>query len=351
MIWLITSACPNRCGYCVVGTHRAGASESPFGAADGPPPDPLRVAGEIVQAGFADVIFAGGEPLLEPRLAEVAGALQGGTRLAAFTGGAPGDPDRLVARLDGISRIVLSLDAADPTLNDTLRGRVGATKDLLAVADAIRRHHPRMGISFNTVVSRSNVETLGEVWAGIRRFDPDSWSLTLVGDNGTFQPGDSLPDRAQVERFYRRIVPVLAARMGRAELVVLPVPYPLLLRGLPPLHWAEPEPSLDAELAAEFDRIACGDHNRTFVTRHGCPLAGTDVTIGPSGLVWPCSQAPILQSQYAIGDLRQEGLGAILAGEPLRAFRERLPHPPCFRCWAPSNVPRKDLARILCRSR
>jgi len=101
------------------------------------------------------------------------------------------------------------------------------------------------------------------------------------------------------------------------------------------------------ELKAELDRFARGDHNASFVKRHGCPLVGRDITIGVAGDAHPCSQAPIIKRRFSLGNLREQSLRKILESDALTAFGRGVPHAPCTRCWAPSNVPRSVLEGIL----
>ncbi|RYE83485.1 MAG: radical SAM/SPASM domain-containing protein [Myxococcales bacterium] len=234
-------------------------------------------------------------------------------------------------------------------LNDLIRGRRGISDDLVRLAVALRQRSPRLGLSVNTVVSRQNVDTVASVWERMRPLGLDSWSLTLAGDNFGGRPAGSWLSRRQVEDFYLHTVPALATRLGRerVELVVLPVPFPLQAARVPPTRWGAEAPRLRAELDVEFERYTVGDYNRGFVERCGCPLVGLDLSIGVGGEVYPCSQSPILQPEFAIGDLTTTSLADILAGEPLRAFAAAVPHAPCTRCWAPSNLPRGRLLEVL----
>ena len=125
--------------------------------------------------------------------------------------------------------------------------------------------------------------------------------------------------------------------------MLFPVPAPLL--GVPIVRWGDERERLG--LDDELRRFARGDYNATFAERHGCPLVGLDISIGVDGEVYPCSQAPILRSEYALGSLRQSSLPTLLEPERLARFAAAVPHPPCRRCWAPSNVPKDVLARLL----
>ncbi len=342
IIWVLNAACPSRCAYCDIDSQRATRALSTA--------DVERVCGEIIEAGFREVIFVGGEPLLSPTLPAALAALAGRCQVAVFTGGLPGPLDRPLAALGAsVERVVLSIDSGQPALNDLIRGRRGISADLLRLGAALREQRPTIGLSVNTVVSRQNADTVADVWERVRPLGLDSWSLTLAGDNFRGSPRESLLSRDQVARFYLRTVPALATRLAseRVELVVLPVPFVLLAARVPMARWGVEAPRWRDELAAEFERLAEGDYNRSFVEACGCPLVGLDLSIGVGGEVYPCSQAPVLKPEHIVGDLTRDSLATILASEPLRAFGAGVPHAPCTRCWAPSNLPREELHATL----
>jgi hypothetical protein len=344
VIWVIHAACPSRCAYCAI--------ESQDGKRSLPEAEARRVAEEIVALGYEQVILVGGEPLLYPHLPAVLDVLAGRTEVALFTGGIPGDPRRSLDKMRvGVDRVVLSIDVGIDAENDLVRGRKGITRDVLALAEALRQDMPHVGLSVNTVVSRANVRALPSVWERMAPFRVDSWALTLAGDNFGASPAGQLPSREAIETLYRVTIPALARTLsGHAELVVLPIPLPLLEQRVPPSAWDAPRWAHDTAVNAELDRFAVGDHNASFVARYGCPLAGRDVSIGVEGEVYPCSQAPILEPKYVVGHTGG-GLRAALEGGPMRAFVGGVPHAPCRRCWAPSNVDRPVLEAVLARAR
>ena len=213
----------------------------------------------------------------------------------------------------------------------------------------MRDRIPRIDRSVNTVVSRFNVESLESVWDRMSPFRIDSWSLTLAGDFFQGSPRHAFLSEAALETFYLRTVPALAARLARdrAELVVLPVPMPFLSARLPASRWGEAPPEMRAELETELALYARGEYNATFVRRFGCPLVGIDVVIGVGGEIHPCSQPPIIHPDHVVGNVKSESLASILEGERLRRFGATVPNRPCTRCWAPSNIPRETLLRIV----
>jgi hypothetical protein len=342
VIWVLNAACPSRCVYCDIESQRATRVLTAE--------EVERVSHEILGAGFREVVFVGGEPFLSPELPVALRVLAGRVRIAVFTGGLPGTTDKVVGLVgQGVSRLVFSIDSGRDASNDLIRGRKGITRDLIGLATELRRQFPRVDMSVNTVVSRHNAGTLADVWERMEPFRLDSWALTLVGDNFTGSPREHLLDRAQLERFYLTDVPALAARLSekRAELVVLPVPFPFLVAQVPARAWAQAAAKYRAEVDAELEHYAVGDYNRTFVGRCGCPLVGVDVSIGVGGEVHPCSQAPALQPEYVVGQLKRERLADVLAGEALATFGRGVPHLPCTRCWAPSNVERGRLLSVV----
>ena len=342
VIWVLNAACPSRCVYCDIESQRAARVLSAE--------EVERACGQVLAAGFREVVFVGGEPFLSPELPVALRVLAGRCKIAVFTGGLPGQTDKVVGLVrQGVDRLVFSIDSGRENANDLIRGRKGITRDLLGLVLDLRRHFPRLDMSVNTVVSRHNAGTLGDVWDAMEGFRPDSWALTLVGDNFTGSPREHMLDRAQIEAHYLVTIPALARRLElrRAELVVLPIPFPFLVARLPPGSWGDGAARHHPELAGEFDLYTRGEYNRTFVERCGCPLVGVDISIGVGGEVHPCSQAPALQPDFVVGNLKHGSLADVMAGEALAKFAAGVPHAPCARCWAPSNVERGRLLQIV----
>ena len=346
-MWMFTAACPSRCTYCDIHSQKGKKGLSTA--------EVERVAEELIEQGFSEVMFAGGEPFLSPDLPVALRVIGGRARTAIFTGGLPGLVDRAidVLREGRVDRLVYSIDSASRERNDLIRGREGVTDDLLELAAAVRDRLPRLDRSVNTVVSRFNVDGLADVWERMAPYGLRSWSLTLAGDFFEGKPSHALLSVEALEDLYLRTIPALAARVARdgAELVVLPIPFPLLSTGIPPARWGEGGDELRAEIRVELELFARGEHNATFVRRCGCPLVGMDVVIGVGGEIHPCSQAPIIQPSYVVGNVKTEPLADILAGRALSEFRAGMPHSPCTRCWAPSNIPREMLVELTAAAR
>ena len=340
---MFTDACPSRCVYCDIASQRGRQRLTG--------PQVETVARQLIELGFEETMFAGGEPFLSPHLPAALRILAGHTRTAVFTGGLPGVTDKVVETCaqESIDRVVFSMDSGDPVINDEIRGREGITAALVELAEAVRARSLRVGRSINTVVSRHNVEVLDGVWDKMGAYGFNSWSLTVAGDFFEGSPEDSFLSPDQLERFYLETVPRLAKRLGGegAELIVLPTPQPLLEAGLHPVQWGFAAARHRRALQKEFEHYARGDYNASFVRRYGCPLVGKDIVIGVGGEIHPCSQAPIIHPRYVVGNVKDQTISEILEGEKLAAFRADVPHDPCLRCWAPSNIPRETLTSLM----
>jgi radical SAM protein with 4Fe4S-binding SPASM domain len=343
VIWVLTSTCPSRCVYCDI--------ESQTRLSDLESDEIARVASEIRSAGFRDVIFVGGEPLLSPALPRALEALGPDIDKAVFTGGIPGDAARWVRALAGANRLVVSLDAANEDENDRVRGRPGITRALLNFLDVVQRELPELYLSSNTVVSKHNVERVAEVWDLLKPRKLTGFALTLAGENFEHSPLLHLASKTWLEKLYFELVPPLARRVRAdgTDFVMLPIPLPLLEARIPPERWDERAVTSSDVVRAELERFSRGDHNRAFVERYGCPLVGRDITVGVAGDVHPCSQAPIIKREYVLGNVKERSLQSLLDGPELAEFAERMPHAPCHRCWAPSNVPREVLDVVVPR--
>lgn len=340
MIWAINAACPSRCVYCGIATQREKRELEAEEA--------VKLAREVVDAGFREVVFVGGEPLLYKHLPAVLDVLAGRVEVAVFSGGLPEDPRRWLDVLRrGATRLVLSIDAGDEDKNDLVRGRRGVSLEVWSLAEAVRRELPQLDVSVSSVITPQSAPLLAATWGRIRELRPTAWVAVLAGDNFDERPSSHFLDRNELERLYFVDAPALARRIAAeasgTDFMLFPVPLPLF--GTPLSRWSEArdQPGLDTELLL-YSR---GDYNATFAERHGCPLVGMDISIGVDGEIYPCSQAPILKSEYALGSSRQSSLSSLLEPERLARFRDAVPHAPCRRCWAPSNLPRDVLARLL----
>ena len=250
MIWVLNAACPSRCSYCAVETQRAAPLARERVAA---------AARDILANGFAEVIFVGGEPLL----ARPARGPRGARR--ALRGGrvhrqVAGDPKRHVD--------VLARRHAPGSLARRRRRRRQRQ------APRTRGRHPRARRAGHRGPGRAAGDApVGQLGGdaderracahrGARRaWGPDSWSLTLAGDNfdGRAPDGHFL-ERAQEAHYPGASRGSRPSSRPRGASRGAPVP-PLPRRGAPRASGTSTPPATAPPLDAEFDRYARGDYN------------------------------------------------------------------------------------------
>lgn len=343
---MVTPACPSRCVYCGIEEHQGQKTLTRDQV--------VRVAGEVVEAGFSEVILGGGEALIYAHVLPLIETVRDDLSVALFSGGVPGATERCLELIgQGIRRVVFSIDGPDALLNDRLRGRLGITTAVKELAAGVRGRYPDISVSFNTVVSRHNCDRLLELLDVVLSFDPHGWALTLVGDNYGISPGGDLPSAEQLRRLYLETIPEIGRRVAgrRFDLIALPLPVALLSERRDATRWPAlaADPIRASSIERDLAEFARGNHNRTFASEFRCPLIGSDIGISASGWVYPCSGFPTFHEGYKMGDLREQSLGEILGGEAMAAFAAGFPSEACSRCWAPSNIQPAHLDELLGR--
>ncbi|MFI6291310.1 radical SAM protein [Nonomuraea sp. NPDC050790] len=174
VIWDVTYACPLRCQHCYSESGRRPARQ--LGR-----DDMLKVAEAIAALRPTAVEFAGGEPLLVRGLLDVAARIsRAGVAVNLYTSGwtvTAGVADRAA---EAFSRITVSVDGADATVHDRVRGRAGSFERAmraLAHLETIWRRRVAEGSAplnygVDFVVVRSNFHQIEEFCATVaHRFD------------------------------------------------------------------------------------------------------------------------------------------------------------------------------------
>lgn len=174
LLWALRSPCNLGCTYCYFGTledHRAGAptqpgqlSHLPYG--DLNLADISRFLDTATDSGIARVFLAGGEPLIWPAISTVLEALhQAGIAVTVCTNGIPlnrGDT-REMLRSTGVDAVSVSLDSADPEVNDSYRPARNRKDGWHSVVSGIRAliaDRTAMSVGIYSVISRHTLATL-----------------------------------------------------------------------------------------------------------------------------------------------------------------------------------------------
>lgn len=284
VFWELTNACNLHCAHC-----RALPAENRS-------PEELtteearRLLEQIVQFARPSVVLSGGEPLIRPDWAEIAGyGTSLGLQMLVATNGSllTREVARKMASV-GIKRISVSIDGADAKTHDSLRGVPGAFEAAWeGISNAISA-----GIEYqiNTTVTKRNVDQIPAI-------------LNLAIERGA----------AALHVFL--LVPTGCGLEIADEEMISPEEYEHLLGWL--YEQSDRAPiGLRATCAPHYVRIA---HQRSRVktgtnpeTQHpakpirGC-LAGSAVCfVSHSGEVFPCGYLPV-----SAGNVRNESLEKI----------------------------------------
>jgi MoaA/NifB/PqqE/SkfB family radical SAM enzyme len=132
-IWDVTYACPLRCAHCYSESGRRPARMLSKDAA-------MRVVDVILGAQAEKVSISGGEPLSTPWIIDAMKRMhQAGVAVTLFTSGWSLQEKMAAALADAVSSVAISIDGADATIHDVIRGRRGAFERGMKALDALHR--------------------------------------------------------------------------------------------------------------------------------------------------------------------------------------------------------------------
>ena len=281
--WNLTRRCNLECAHCYIA---AGPDET---AADELTTDEcLRIADEILALNPAPLfILSGGEPLLRPDLAVLAGhASRRGATVVVGTNGTLLTSDRILKLRDaGVTGFAVSVDSLEPRHHDNFRhgsGALAATTDAL---ERLRRH--RLDFVIQTAVTRGNRDELGRLVAWAAEQGAVCFNAYFLVPTGR---GARLSDVSPGE--YEAVL---------AELVVLHREYlgRMMVRAKCAPHFMR-----HVHAAAQDSPLL------NYETR--CPCGVQYCRITPDGKLTPCPYLPSVA-----GDLRRESFEAVWNGAAL----------------------------------
>lgn len=164
----LTHRCPLRCPYCSnpLAMDRRAAELSG--------PEWMRVIDEAADMGVLQIYFSGGEPMLRPEIAELAGhAVRAGLYTNLITSGVGYKPEALARMADaGLDHVQLSVQGVEDEAADKVAGLRGAAATKRAIVATIQRLGLRLTV--NAVIHRGNATQipalvrLAEEWGAAR---------------------------------------------------------------------------------------------------------------------------------------------------------------------------------------
>lgn len=261
-----------------------------------------RLLGQIrTEIPLEQVALSGGEPLLRPDCAGIAGDLvEDGLRVTVITNGTLLTPTRLASMPRELA-FEITLFSADEALHDRIAGRTGAFRRTLAGMVAARAHGSM--VIGACVISALNAHD-------VRR----TIELSLALGASTVMLNRINLSRYPLERM-PELVPSaaqLGAALDDAEAVAR---------------------ELDLQLAVSVPVPPCVVDPSRYTRLHfgWCPRGSDDAyyTISHNGLLRPCNH-----SSLVLGDLRTSSLRELVGSARCRAFWAPVP-PQCLTCPHP----------------
>lgn len=292
----ITGRCSLRCRYCYA--HRAARAFVPLAEAS-------RVADELASLGVFSLSIEGGEPLLHPHWAEIAGLfIDAGMDVAVLTNGTVCD-GKVVTSLKSLSSksrffcVQVSLDSIDPIVNNMTRGMGD-----LVVGNIHRLAESGLEVAVGTVVTTCNIDHVID-------------TITAL--------------RASVHRFHlMNLMPIPQAREDYSRL--LPTEMDLAQFWSQIKIFADANPDLYISTPGTVPNL----HFKPGSFQcQGCVAGTTRATITPDLLLIPCGLCP----DWVMGDLRTQTFSEAWESHMSKIVRA-LQEPPCG--LPPESVPRLE---------
>lgn len=174
--WHLISACNYSCRFCFA--QNLGEEPVPF-------PEGVKILNRLADAGMEKINFAGGEPLLHPRLFDYCRVAHDlGMTVSITTNGSRLSRGKVHTHSKNIDWIALSVDSAFEHIEERLgRGRGGHVRHCIHISDAIRNEGIRLKI--NTTITALNWTE--DMTGFIHRTLPDRWKvlqmLHIKGEN------------------------------------------------------------------------------------------------------------------------------------------------------------------------
>jgi len=295
--WNITRQCNLTCAHCYRDA-RDRAEPTELTTAEG-----LTLIGDIAKAGFRVLILSGGEPLMRADLYDlIVAARSAGLRPVLGTNGTlitEGVARRL--REAGLARAGISLDSADSSYHNALRGSPTAWEEAVAGMRACTA----VGLPFqiNTTVTRQNQDQLLQITDLAAAWGGAGHHVFFLVPTGRGK--DIADDMVEADR-QERLLEALLTKQKEIDIEIKPT------------------------CAPQFVRIA----ERLGVTHRfgaGCLAGRTYCVITPTGEVHPCPYLPV-----SAGHLREQGFLAIWhEAEVFQTLRESPLEGLCGRCrWS-----------------
>jgi len=272
---------------------------------------------ELGELGCKKIHFSGGEPMLRPQLPDlVEHATQLGMRVTLTTNGTLIDKAKAKRLIEaGLRGVNVSIDSPLRKMHEKIRGVEGSFKQTTRAVSLFNKysHKGKLTVRINTVVGRSNFETLATLPDLAHELGADGINLIPVDDHC----GEHLSMRKKDIALYNsEIAPVIEKRAQELGINIAD-------------EDAFPFGRDDSEVRlGRAGRYAFGYYNK-----FPCYAPWTHSLIDFNGLVYVCCMTR--EQIQPLGDVRKQSFKEIWEGAAYRQIRLNM-HPPalkpCQRC-------------------
>jgi radical SAM protein with 4Fe4S-binding SPASM domain len=272
---------------------------------------------ELAELGTKKIHISGGEPMLRPQVPEmVEQASSLGIKVTMTTNGTLIDKAKAKRLVEGGLRGVnISIDSHIRKMHEKIRGVKGAFKATVKAVELFRRykHKGKLSIRINTVVSRTNYQTLEMLPDLAYELGADGINLIPIDDHC----GEILSMRKKdIAIFNAEIAPKIAARALALGLIVSD-------------EDAFPFGRTDSEVRlGRAGRYAFG-----YYDQHPCYAPWTHSLVDFNGNVYVCCMTR--ERIPPLGNIKSQSFKEIWEGAAYRQIRLNM-HPPalaaCRRC-------------------
>jgi radical SAM protein with 4Fe4S-binding SPASM domain len=284
-------------------------------------PELLRsLADELADLGCRKVHLSGGEVLLRPDLYDLIAYLSDkDMRVNLTTNGTLLTRDVALRLVDsGLRGASISIDSPQRHVHDRIRGR-GAWKRTLRGLRELRRaqekRRAKLRIRVNTVVSRTNYESLADLATFVHQHGADRLTLIPVDDPS----GDLWLSKTRIRDYNAHVAPRIADEAVAAGLFT-PTDDPAQ---------AFPFGSTKGDL--NYSRY--GFYARGLYERQPCYAPWTHALVTPRGRVYACCMT---RSEKPLGNLCDASFRQVWEGTTYRDLRRTMcdvtPYAICHRC-------------------
>ena len=285
------------------------------------PPVPAERFKEVIRElgglGTNKIHISGGEPMLRPQIpefVELASSL--GIKVTMTTNGTLVDKAKAKRLVEGGLRGVnISIDSPNRKMHEKIRGVEGAFKGARRAVQLFQRyrHKGKLSIRINTVVSRTNYQTLQALPDLAHELGADGINLIPVDDHC----GEILSMRKKdIQKFNEEIGPAIADRALALGLIV-----------------SEEEAFPFGRTESEVRLGRAGRYAFGYYEDHPCYAPWTHSLIDFNGNVYVCCMTR--ERIPPLGNIRSRSFKEIWENEAYRRIRLKM-HPPalkpCQRC-------------------